>query len=726
MQQPVPSPSTRSRAIALACGVLSLLVTTASPCRGEGFHNGLSLQGYTGLLNTPNAAVTDEGKFYALYANQIEPELRSRTPRQESYIFSVGFFSFAEAGGRLTDLPGIAGGLSRGESHLSANFKVKVPFIPKGYYLPDLAFGTEDLGGATHFFRTKYLVASEELWRLRLSAGYGFGPDRMKGVFGGVELKAFDWLYLIGENDTKETNLGVRLVSPEFFGIPVNLQVTAKTSLDHRPGSDYDFAFGFQFPLGSDHHNTTPLPAAEGEGRSPAPAESGGAKVPAPPAEGGGAPLTGGETVGVPAAPLKESKAAQINESPRLALLAERLTAGGFQNVRVGSRGDELLVVEYENSRFNHNELDALGVVSGTVVDTIPSGFRTLRLITRKKGIRVLQLSAPLADFRAFLRDAHRYDEFNERLEITGDVAGDDGVSFVDGDANPSWLHSSLVAYPALKTFVGTEVGNFDYLLSAKLDYFLNTWKGSVVNARWDIPVAWSKNFDDGQTFRDRRNPSRIERLMLFQAIKLTPTLMANLGGGMVLHDKYGTINELVWSPGSGEHRFTFRQAYASTNDIREPEKKNEVYLGSYRYYFSPLDLYCMATGGRFFDNDTGFRIDLKRYFGDTAFTVYYKNSRTTAGELAQVGGAQVTFPLTPRRDMKPYLVQVRGNDEWSYAQETKIVSQGGTNFVSTSIGVDPEPAFNVERVFYNRDRLSESYIRRHLLRLRDAYLTYR
>jgi hypothetical protein len=72
---------------------------------------------------------------------------------------------------------------------------------------------------------------------------------------------------------------------------------------------------------------------------------------------------------------------------------------------------------------------------------------------------------------------------------------------------------------------------------------------------------------------------------------------------------------------------------------------------------------------------------------------------------------------------MKPYPLQVKGAEEWSYAQETRIVSPGGRNYVSTSIGVNPKPPFDLDRVFYNRDRLSEAYIKRHLLRLRDAYL---
>jgi hypothetical protein len=694
------------------------LLLAGTSCLAAEWHNALSLQGFTGLLNTPNAEVTDEGKFYALFSNQRESQLPPRNAREESYIFSVGLFSFAELGGRLTDA------VRPGASHLtdlSANFKVKVPFIPKGYYLPDLAFGMQDVGGGAKNLQTKYLVATEELWRFRFSIGYGYGPNRMKGVFGGAELKAFDWLYLIGENDTRETNVGARLVSPRFFGIPVNLQVTAKMSLDHKPGN-LEFGFGMQFPLGLDHHNSKPAPD-QGNQEQPAPAVAG-------PAHG----TVLEETAGEPDrnAPGRSSVGMPVERDPvtdkrtRLVRLMERLAAAGFQNIRVGVKDDLLLVVEYENSRFTHNELDGLGVVAGIVVETIPSGYGMLSLIMKKKGIRLLEFSAPLKYFDNFLHDADMLDEFNDSLRITTDIHDDDDeVEYIDGDSRPSWLRSSLILYPGLKTFVGTEVGVFDYLLSLKLDYFLNAWKGAVVNARWDIPVAWSKNFNDGEAFRNSRNNSRLERVMLFQALKLGPDLMINVGGGMVLHDAYGTVNEAMWTPGGGNHRILLRQAYISGQDSQNQNKKNHVYLGSYRYYFDPLDLYLTGTGGKFLDNDKGFSIELKRFFGDTAFSVYYKNSRTPSKEHVQVGGVQVAFPLTLRREMKPYPLQLKGNDDWSYNQETKIVAPGSANNVATSIGVNPQLPYNLDRIFYNRDRLSEMYIRKHLLRLRDAYLTY-
>ncbi|MHB8829345.1 MAG: YjbH domain-containing protein [Syntrophales bacterium] len=723
--------------MALHCGLLCLLLLSGVSWSAAGeFHNALSLQGFTGLLNTPNAEVTDEGKAYLLYSNQKESHWRDRARREENYMFSVGFFSFAEIGGRYTEAPGKA-------RDLTANFKVKLPFIPRGAYLPQVAFGMQDVGGGLKYLQTKYVVATKDLWRFRFSLGYGTGPDRMDGVFGGLELKAFDWLYLIGEHDTREKNLGIRLVTPSLFGLPVNLHATAKTSLDYRAGH-MEYGIGLQVPLGLDERkNNTPAEARNRQNAAEQAADEAEAdeedaeSAEADAAENGDAPAASGpaQFVRLPAAEEAPGNVASGTESPALSdgdggmwALRESIVVEGFQNVRVGADPDKtLLVVEYENSRYSHNELDGLGVVARLAAETVSPDFEMIQLIMKKKDISVFQISFPLPDFKDFLNYPEKLPQFNAGVEITSDVRIDETVRFIDGDAgaNPSWLNSELIVYPGVKTFIGAEVSVFDYLLSIKPDYYLNVWKGAVLNARWDIPVSWSENFDDGKVYRNGRDNSKLERVMLFQAVKATPHLMLNFGAGQVLKDTYGTVNELVWTPGGGNHRFSLKHAYLNSSETQAAYQGNSAYLGSYRYYFGPLDLYLEGTAGQFLDQDRGFTCELKRFFGDTSFSLYYKNSRTegkpySPSEHVQMAGAQISIPLTPRREMKPIAkVQVKGSNEWSYAQETKIVTPGFSNSVDTSIGLDPQMVYNLERIFYNRDRLSEDYVRQHLLRLR-------
>lgn len=706
--------STIRKIFAASCWLLLILLGWCADLHAEDtFHNALSLQGFTGILNTPNAEVTEEGKGYFLYSRQQEPKWRSVIDHEDNYILSLGLFSFIEASARFTEAPRKT---SRYVSDLSGNFKARVPFIPRDGWLPQVALGVQDItGGKNHLddaskLETWYAVASKDLWFFRMSAGYGTGPDRMEGVFGGIEAKALDCLYLLGEYDTKETNLGLRLVSPDLFGYPVNLQVTVKTSLDYKPERP-EFAFGLQFPLGLDRHNKTPIPTLK-------PAEPA-AVAPAEKSTPSSAPVPEiiqniPEKTGTPAA-------SDISNGS-LEKLRNSLILQGFQNVRVGRKDSELLVVEYENNLFNHNELDALGVVIGTTLRIVPADFSSMRLTLKKKGIRVLQLSAPFTDLRAFMEDAGKVGRLRDSLRITPDCADGADVSYLQGDGNTSWLTSSLVIYPGLKTYLGTEISSLDYLISIKPELFINTWKGAVIDARGDIPVLWSADFDNGRSFRKDRNDSQLDRLMLFQTLKLSPTIMGNLGAGMVVHNLYGTLNEVMWTPGSGDHRFRLLHLYGEGTG---GTARKESYLGTYRYFYSPLDTYLEGAAGKFFPQDRGFTVELKRFFGDTAITLYYKNSSAIDGKNHQAGGIQFELPLTPRRDMKPGLVQVRGTENFSYAQETEIAKKGDLNYIGTSIGVKPEPAYNLSRIFYNRDRLSEGYIREHLLRLRDSSLEF-
>jgi hypothetical protein len=691
----------------IRCFTLVLLFLVLPTLASADFHNSISLQGFTGLLNTPNAATTDEGKIYLSYSNQEEPQWRNRTSHQDNYLVSLGFFNLLELGVRLVEAPKVT-------RDLSGSFKLRIPFLPKGEYLPQLAVGLQDLGGGSRHLQTGYAVASEELWRFRLSVGYGTGPDRMKGVFGGAEFKACDWLYLLAENDTRESNVGLRLVTPSLFGYPVNLQGTVKSSLDHEPGHP-EFAVGLQFPLGLDHDDARaialPSPPPTGE-----PAGSVASMVPQ---------ATAAATPDPQGAPGEEAPPAAVSQA--LKGLLKRLTGDGFENVRVGAAG-KVLVVEYENARYNHNELDAIGVVAGLTQNEAPSWFETLRLVEKKKDIRVLQIEMPLRALRAFFADAAHVGALRSSLRISDEITDDGKTVFVTGDHNSSALKASLMLYPGLVTYVGTEVGTFDYLLSLKPDLYLNLWKGAVFDVRADIPVSWSSNFEDGKRFRGDRHDPRMDRLMIFQAVKPVPSVMAVIGGGMVLAQSYGTANELVWTPGEGNHQVKLSQVYGTgggTNGTNGTHGVDEEYLGSYRYYFAPLDLYLQGTGGKFLTRDTGFVGEFRRFFGDTSVTIFYKNSSTQEGKNLQVGGIQFDLPLTPRRDMKPYLLQVRGSDDWSYAQETVIAKEGRANAVGASVGVRLEPPFNVDRVFYNRDRLSDDYIKKHLLRLRDAYRRY-
>lgn len=670
-------------------------VTVVSASDAGRFHNGLSLQGFTGVLNTPNAHVTDEGWFYGLYTNQEESKWREKTSFQDNYQFSVGFFNFIELGGRFFEAPGAGRDLSGNVKVTTAHFTERKPLLPV------FAAGIQDVGGGAALLQTSYVVASEDLGPLRVSVGYGKGPDRMKGPFGGAELKVLDYLYLLGDYDTTEKNVGVRLVTPQFWKVPVSFTATAKTSLSYQPGN-FDIALGLSFPLDF---------RMKKEQRGFKPAER-------------TLPVPGEREAALTVAPSVTSGKVQGPDALRAALVAE-----GLVNVRVGTK-DRTLVVEYENVIFNHNELDALGLVVGLSCQAAPDGFDTLSVVSKRRDIATVSVTAPLAELRAFLSGDGRDEQLRRHLSVDYDTSRLDSAVFAAGDRNWGGFNTSLMLAPSLSTWIGTEVGAFDYYLSLKPELSTMLWKGAAVTARWNVPLDWSHNLEPGGHYRSGWQPTQLDRLMLFQAVKPVPSVIVQLGGGMVVHDRYGMLNEGVWSPGDGTHRFRIAQGWTQQEG---GGKNSDLLLGSYRYYYSPLDLSIEAAAGKFWAEDKGGSLEVKRFWEDTSVSLYLKGSTGTDKKEWQAVGIQFSFPLTPRRDMKPVAkLQLRGADEWSYAQESTLPNnndnnrRGSLNYLAPyPLAVNPQPTQALYRSFYNRDRLSDSYIREHLERLKEAWLKY-
>ncbi len=679
-------------------GVIAGLLLSSSG-HAEELHNALSLQGYTGLLNTPNAEVTQNGRLYMLFSDQVEPYRRHLQDSAENYLFSIGFLPYFEIGGRFTEEH------PDGIRDLSANAKVQIPLPFESRYFPDIALGIQDIGGGSTHFETKYLVFSKEIAPLRLSFGYGTGPDRLDGIFGGAEVRVFDWLYLLAEHDTDEENLGIRLLTPHIFGYPAQLGLTAKTSLDHEPG-ELDLAVSLQIPLGYSQRDEDMLD--DGESIS-----SAGYEPVAPsrqmwdrsPADGDG----------------EESDMGTAAD--RIVRLKDFLVKLGFENVRAGIVGEDTLYIEYENNRYNHNELDGLGLVMGFAARMAPEEMGRMMVVLKKRSIPMIKVEVPVEQARDFLLaervGSGQKKTFSEALAISADASsGVEDVLFIGDKLNSSRFIPRIALYPGLRTFLGTEISAFDYLVSLKPDAWVHLWYGGVLAARWDIPIFWSENFDDGEPWEPYRDDAKLERVMLHQAVKISPDLMTQFSVGQYLEDNTGVMNQTFWSPGNGRHRLGLRLGYFE-DDATDLER--EIWLGSYRFYWERLDLFLEGTYGQYWYQDKGVTLEMKRFFGDTAITFFYRHIGTDTGERS--GGIRITLPLTPRKDMKPKYVQVTGSDHWTYEHQTAIAEEGERNIINPEIAVIPRELHGLEWVYYNEDRLNERYIRQHLLRLREAYL---
>ncbi|HYV98320.1 MAG TPA: YjbH domain-containing protein, partial [Gemmatimonadaceae bacterium] len=151
-----------------------------------------------------------------------DPEVLGYTHRQENVTFSVGFLPRLTLTARGT----IAKDSLTGEDltrDLSAGASLQL--VTERGWRPAIAAGMQDVGGKASNFRTAYVVADRTLFgRARITAGYGDGPDVLKGVFGGVQLTVWPALSVFAEHDTKALNAGVRVLPfPERWiarGVP--------------------------------------------------------------------------------------------------------------------------------------------------------------------------------------------------------------------------------------------------------------------------------------------------------------------------------------------------------------------------------------------------------------------------------------------------------------------------------------------------------------------------
>lgn len=656
------------------------------------FNNDLSFQGYTGLLSTPNAEVTGDGEMHIQFSNQLEQH-RRHLDGAENYMFSIGILPNIEIGGRLTEeRPSYPDG---GMRDMSGNLKVRIPRFFENPYIPDLAFGLQDVAGGSSNLQTKYAVLTETINSFRFSLGYGDGPDRMEGFFGGAEIRVCDWLCLLGEYDAEETNLGFRMATPyDLFSVPISAGFSGKTSLDYNEG-DFDFAFFLKFPLGfgdqAEERESGRIEKSVEQTEEPIPAEDESKQPPVP---------------------------VDLDDLP--AIKAELIDLG-FENIRMGVTENNGLYIEYENNRYNHNELDGLGVLMGTLAKTAPPCIRHVIIVIKEIDIPMYRLGTPADRLRAFMRGEISETAFSGELEIAPASSGDpEGVSFVGEKGNPSRFKARLAFYPGVRTFIGTELDLFDVLLSIRPDARIHLWKGGVLGAIWDLPFYWTENFKDGEPFSYYRNDSQLDRLMFHQAFKLTPEIMTMFSIGMLYKDNNGVLNETMWNPGEGNHRVRLKFGKFRQKDT---DIDTEVWLGSYRYFYEGLDLALEATYGQFWYQDKGFILKTRRYFNDTGITVFYRHTGTDTGERAV--GVAFSFPFTPGRDMKPDVVQIRGIDRWTYEQQTTLAEEGEANPINPGLAIVPNTAHSLERSFYNHDRMNELYIRNNLQRLREAYLRW-
>lgn len=684
-----------------------------------------SFNGYTGLINTPSAEVLDTGIIDIGYNNQLDFR-GAKYEDGHNYIFSAGLFDGLEVNGQIA-----ANSMNdnmfynegRGQLRdLSFNAKYQIPYIPENWF--SLAIGAKDIGGAANNYETYYAVASKEFGDFRFSAGMATSErltGQMDGAFAGIEWQPFDWFTLQAEHDGEAENAAARITIPKKWLYDVGtLTLTSRfySSSDFDEQNTY-WGVNFSTPLTSSVKHRSAEAA-------PQPINMQSTVVNRPESHYLIAKKSAIKNNALEAQSSHDitrhvaQHHTEENNPPKsvnrqVASLKAKLAQDGFENLLVGFNQQNQIVIQFENSIFNRNDVDAFGLVLGRIAEYITPINAQFNVVLAKYDIPLMSITGKVNNYREFIEG-----DITPDLNITkGALAMPKGVTWVGlTRTNSPYFKPRVTFGPALTNTYATELGVYDFSLALRADVDLPLWHGAGVMAGGQVHVANSDDFDKDAPFRRLREKTGIDRAIFYQTLELPFGLynQTQVGFFKETYDYTGITNETTWLSEAGRHKITANVGYFEYEDYQGDRDYKTL---SYQYNWVEQDITLHATAGEFWSEDTGAKIESRFWFGDSYLSIFLEDTAVRKVGLA------FSIPLTPRKDMNvTRFGQVKGNEAWRHTASTQI-GQSHNQLVFNQ-GYIPTTAISLDKTFLNQGRMSSDYIYGNLSRLKDVYIKYK
>ncbi|EGR1393228.1 hypothetical protein D9A29_19700 [Vibrio parahaemolyticus] len=585
---------------------------------------------------------------------------------------------------------------------LSMSFKYQLPNF-WGTDNLDFALGIQDLGGSANQFSTKYAVAdySFDFVPIRLSAGYGLSEIElgvMDGPFGGIEYQPLSFLQISGEYDAVEFNSSVKLFTPQGT-LPYD--VTASVSYQLYSGHNTDeqnmwnaalsvpLVTGYTRSRDYSRHNVTLMERLS----------------------------------------LEQKKAKEAS----ISALVSALRNEGFVNIQIGLL-NQTAVVALENRRYNHNQVDGLGVAMGIVSSHLgqnavaevggESDRVELFMLANQKPVVSVQVNSSC--YQNFINGSAACDDIkfttrdlSEKLEL---------VDWKTERVNSGVLDSQLIFSPMVRHAVATEFGVYDYSFAMSSNLYTYLWSGAAVDVRHILPLAESDDYEKWGYFDDSAYENDIERAMLHQFFRLPYVDIANqVSIGLAKTDYIGARSESTWFSQSGAHAISLEMSYFQHVDEKDKNGyetlDRQTSLARYTFSMPEWDWQFNATAGEFWRGDVGAKLTTSHWFEDIEVSATYQVTKYKDTDEEQFVAVSVKIPLTPWRDMSPGLLQVRGNEAYDFNVMTRVGND--VNYLSDGQGDELIMDNSMLRRYFNRGRYGSDYFEENKIRLRNAYLRY-
>ncbi|MCE7728129.1 YjbH domain-containing protein [Vibrio campbellii] len=661
-----------------------------------------SNQSFTGVIYTPNAQSLDYGQFKFTFAQGL-PAV-GVIQSSDSLNFSLGIFEGLEAHGRIITTNYNANCFidGCGIRDLSMSFKYQIPNYWESENF-NIAIGVQDLGGALSYFDAYYGVADYSLENIpiRLSLGYG-QSDNVLGVldgpFGGIEYQPFNFVQFTGEYDSAEFNSSVKVFTPEEL-LPYDITASLSYQIysGHETNEQSIWNAALSVPLITDYTRSREYARSN---------------------------VSLMEKLS-----LEQSKA----DNASISAMVSALRNEGFVNIQVGTL-NQSVVVALENRRYNHNQMDGLGIAMGIISSHFGSNSAQemglssdrveLMLLANQKPVVSVQTDATC--YQSFVNGSAACDDIQFSTKNLSDKL--ELVEWKTERVNSGTLDSQLVLSPMVRHGVATEYGVYDYSFAMSSNLYTFLWPGAAVDVRHILPLAESDDFEEGGYFEDSAYENEIDRAMVHQFFRLPYVDVANqVSLGLVKTDYVGARSESAWFSPSGAHALGLEMSYFQHMDEKDKNgyanPDRQTFLTRYTFSMPEWDWQFNATTGEFWKGDVGAKFTSSHWFEDIEVSASYQVTKFNDTDEEQFVTVAVKLPLTPWRDMSPGLLQVRGNEAYDFNVTTRVGND--KNYLSTGQGDELVMDNSMLRRYFNRGRYGSDYFEQNKIRMRNAYLRY-
>lgn len=666
---------------------------------------GVNIQGVTGGLVIPSAHVLSQGSVALTYGNYQESPLgASGTQQNLSLGFGLlpGFEFFGRFANYVDPIPGSI--LSTGQRDLSVNVKLQVP-TPWASG-PKIAVGVNDIAGGAAYFKSIYVVGTQQFGAVSGTVGYAQGssafddpsqPATFNGLFGGAVWRLGDTgLSVLAEHDGRQRHAGLRWQSPPIASL-ARAQVVGTVQQSFGAvtpnGANADatkYAVSLVVPLGDNEIRRAQFKPEASAQLTPLDAK----------------PVPG---------------TLQATPQDRLATLRKALVDVGLERVRVGLRDGmlgQLVVVEYENNRYGHNEADALGLVLGLGAELAPKGIQRVHAITLKAGLPMYETSVGVTAYREFLRDGSASPVRDSMVWDRVGLAEPYPTRWLD-DAPTSYSRVRIGLKPEIAHTLGTEISPLDYSLAANLQIKVPLWRGARLQSSYIQQFANSPNMAEGAVFQELRQRNGLKSLALQQSFWLAPGILTNVSVGRFQYDVYGVQGEaMAFIPGTDNLLHARAAAYNQAPGGLAGDDR--AFAAGYRHTLTP-SMFVEAGFQKYGDGSTGPSLEWTRWFGDVAVQLFYRR-----GGDRQFAGLQLTLPLLGRQGMAPGPVTFSGSSLFSQSIRTRITTASEpANLVQPSAVRDIALETSMDMEQLNAGRASQKYFVGQIHRMREVFYIY-